>query len=527
MHLPLDHLISMHDSLLVGLSILLCVFASATAMSLAARARANSGLAAALWTVGAALAFGCAIWGTHFVSMLAFNPGFPVAYNVWITLLSVLVSIAVSGVALVLALRPNTKRLDMPTFGGCVMGMGIAVTHFIGAGAVEGPATLQWNTAGVVCAVLAGMGLSAIAFRMALRPSSLRRYAGSTFIFAAGVLVTHFIGMSAETFNYDPSLPIPADAESSHVLLAMAVAATVARIIALGLVGVLIDKRLEQRNEGEALRLRENIAELEATRSDLEQVSNKLRVALATAAAASEAKSEFLASMSHELRTPLNAIIGFSEVMGAETFGPLGSQRYKDYATDIHDSGMHLLALINDILDLSRLDAGALTLHEEDFDLHDVIVQALRMVARQAKGSGISLIEELPASLPPVHADERRIKQVLINLLVNAIKFTPRNGSITVKAWQHDQGLSIAVTDTGIGIAPEHIAKALEPFSQIDASVARKHGGAGLGLPLSSQLMQVHGGSLKLESIPQVGTTVTITLPEFRLLKPGARCAAE
>jgi signal transduction histidine kinase len=229
--------------------------------------------------------------------------------------------------------------------------------------------------------------------------------------------------------------------------------------------------------------------------------------------------------MSHELRTPLNAVIGFSEMMTTEAFGPLGNKRYLEYSKDIHGSGVHLLALINDILDLSRIDAGEGQLDEEEFDLHEVIDASLKLVSHQAGAARIALDSACETGLPFVRADKRRLKQALINLLANAVKFTPANGKVTVRAFVRQGGIAITVTDTGIGIAPKDIARALEKFGQVDSSLARKYEGAGLGLPLAKQFMELHGGTLTLESTLDVGTTVTITLPGSRIV--GSRRAAD
>ena len=263
--------------------------------------------------------------------------------------------------------------------------------------------------------------------------------------------------------------------------------------------------------------MREHIAALEETQKKLKQTSNELTRALNTAAEANQAKSAFLASMSHELRTPLNAIIGFSDTMVMEVFGPL-DERYRGYAGDIHHSGEHLLALINDVLDLSRLDAGHADLKEEDFDPAELIAEALRMMTGQAGKAQIALTTHVAHGLPWLKADKRRIKQVLINLVSNALKFTPPGGTVDVAARLTAAGdLAIAVSDSGIGIAPEDIPKVMERFGQVDSPMARKHEGTGLGLPLSRQLAQLHGGDLVLESVVDQGTTVTVTLPKARL----------
>jgi signal transduction histidine kinase len=222
--------------------------------------------------------------------------------------------------------------------------------------------------------------------------------------------------------------------------------------------------------------------------------------------------------MSHELRTPLNAVIGFSEMLGGEIYGPLGHARYKEYVEDIRTSGVHLLALINDLLDLSRLDAGQLELTEEDVDLAEVVAEALKIVRPRAQNANIRLFEAIDAPELAVRGDRRRIRQVLINLLANAVKFTPEKGTVRVTICRRGDEPAIVVADTGIGIAKDDIPKAFERFHQIDSSRARKFEGAGLGLPLSKELMELHGGRLEMESTLQVGTTVTMLFPRARMV---------
>ena len=245
----------------------------------------------------------------------------------------------------------------------------------------------------------------------------------------------------------------------------------------------------------------------------------RLTAALDAAAAASKAKSQFLATMSHELRTPLNAVIGFSEIMQSEVFGPLGHERYREYAGDIRNSGAHLLSLINDILDLSRLDAAQSTLEEDDLDLAQIICEDVRMVRGQAEANRVEIHEHIEAGLPHVKGDRRRIRQVLINLLSNAIKFTPAKGHIAVSAMRQGDEIAVAIADTGIGIAPEDIPKAFERFGQVDGRLSRRYEGMGLGLSLAKQLMELHGGRLELDSTPGKGTIVTFTFPAQRIVE--------
>jgi PAS domain S-box-containing protein len=249
----------------------------------------------------------------------------------------------------------------------------------------------------------------------------------------------------------------------------------------------------------------------------------KLRTAMERAEAASRAKSEFLANMSHELRTPLNAIIGFSEVMRGELFGAFGNSRYLEYAADIHDSGMHLLTMINDILDLSRAEAGELTLNDQEVDLRIAALAAARLVRDRAAAAALTVSVELEEDLPRLRADERMVKQMLINLLSNAVKFTPDAGRITVTArLEANGGLALMVRDTGVGMAPEDIPVALTPFRQIESLLTRKHGGTGLGLPLVKSLVELHGGKLGIESQPGTGTAVTLRFPPARVVPAAA-----
>ena len=243
-----------------------------------------------------------------------------------------------------------------------------------------------------------------------------------------------------------------------------------------------------------------------------------LREARDQATAASRSKSEFLANMSHELRTPLNAIIGFSEALERELFGPVGNPRYREYAEDIHNSGVHLLSLINDILDLSKIEAGHFKLHEDETELSHVVESAMRIVRHRAQQANIDLDCALPHPSPVIVADERALKQVLINLVSNAVKFSPDGGGISVTGQITAECLRISVTDRGCGISEDDIPRALTPFTQLDGSLSRQHEGTGLGLPLAKHLTELHGGALSIESEVGAGTTVHVDLPLSRVV---------
>jgi PAS domain S-box-containing protein len=232
---------------------------------------------------------------------------------------------------------------------------------------------------------------------------------------------------------------------------------------------------------------------------------------------ANRAKSQFLANMSHELRTPLNAIIGFSDIICDQLFGPIGSQKYLEYAHDIWDSGTHLLGIVNSILDTSKIEAGSFELHDEPCDVADLIESSLRMVADRAQQAGVTLEPRVAPGLRAITADERVCKQILLNLLSNAVKFTPAHGRVAATAEEApDGGLLIKVVDNGIGIGADHLSQVFDRFNQVDGSYARQHGGTGLGLHLTKKLVELHGGTIRLDSELGMGTTVSVTLPAWR-----------
>ncbi len=252
----------------------------------------------------------------------------------------------------------------------------------------------------------------------------------------------------------------------------------------------------------------------------LQASEEALSRALKSETSANSAKSDFLALMSHELRTPLNAIIGFSEVLGTEMLGPLGHPRYREYANDVHGAGRHLLALINDILDLSKAAAGKFELECEEIVAADVINECLRLTRGKALEGGLRLACDLAPGLPNLIVDRLRFKQVLLNLCSNAIKFTPPGGHVHVMADQEEDGnFVLTVRDTGIGMSPEQIPVALEPFRQIASPFARHKEGTGLGLALVKSLVECHDGLMEIESALTKGTTVRIILPPERTVR--------
>ena len=268
-----------------------------------------------------------------------------------------------------------------------------------------------------------------------------------------------------------------------------------------------------------ALAMLEFRAQKDALIAELEEEKSISDEARRRAEAANKAKSRFLATMSHELRTPLNAIMGFSEVMKAEILGPMSNPTYKDYAGNIHDSGRHLLNLINEILDLSRIEAGRYELHEEPLRLCDVAEDCHRLLKLRAESKGLSIVEEFDVDMPQVWADQRAIRQICLNLMSNALKFTPKGGRITVTcASTEDGGQLLSVRDTGPGIPKDELPKVMQAFGQGSLAHQTAEGGTGLGLPIVKNLVELHGGRFDLHSELRKGTEGVIYLPRARVL---------
>ena len=266
------------------------------------------------------------------------------------------------------------------------------------------------------------------------------------------------------------------------------------------------------------------IREIKDSRRALRKMTEQLAWAVNNAEHANEAKSHFLANMSHELRTPLNAIIGFSDIIRNQRFGETGNPRYREYAKDINDSGIHLLGIINDILDLAKIEAGHANIQEQvEFEITPAIDSAVRMVSTLAERRGVDLaVVSCPETIR-LTGVERMIRQVLVNVLSNAVKFTEEGGSVTVVTEYRAGGsFRISVMDTGIGMTPDEVKIALTPFGQADNTLTRKHEGTGLGLPLATAMMEMHDGKLLVKSKPGRGTTITLVFRDKRVtVAPG------
>jgi two-component system cell cycle sensor histidine kinase PleC len=257
--------------------------------------------------------------------------------------------------------------------------------------------------------------------------------------------------------------------------------------------------------------LRQSRQKLEMQAQQMVELAEKYAEEKDRAEEANRTKSEFLANISHELRTPLNAVIGFSEIMQSGMFGPLGSSKYLEYCQDIHDSGTYLLGVINDVLDMSRIEAGRMKLDLEDLILDGLVDESIRVVRTQAETQHIDVVSKVGRNLR-IRGDRRALKQIMLNLLSNAVKFTPAGGRITVRARATGRAVTFSVADTGIGIPKEALGKLGRPFEQVENQFTKSHRGSGLGLAITASLVSLHGGAIRIRSREGHGTIVSVRL---------------
>ncbi len=517
-----------HDPWLVALSYLTAAFGSFVALDMIERLRSTSGQARLTWHAGAAAALGGGIWSMHFIGMLAFRAPVPLSYDPAITAASLVIAVAFVAAGIEVVRRgaiASTRILS----AGSLVGLGVAAMHYVGMAAVELPGSVAydplWFSASVAIAVAAASAALLLAFTL----RDARQRVAAALVMAVAICGMHYTGMAATVILLDPSTelgdPMP------QVPLATAVAAVTYALLVLALVAVFADRRLTAAANREAERLRainraleqeveERLRiedELMAARDGLEQrVSERTRDlddARARAEAASRAKSDFLANMSHELRTPLNAILGFAQLLEFNSAREPLTTKQGRAVEQIAKSGRHLLRLIDEVLDLARVEAGRLSMSVEAVDVGGVIDEVVSTLQPVAEAAEVTIHVRGATDVPSILADRTRLTQVLSNLVSNAIKYNRRGGAVHVETQRNRDGLAeVSVRDTGMGIPVDRLAELFQPFNRL----GREHGpieGTGIGLTITNRLVEAMEGRIEVDSTPGVGSIFRVSLP--------------
>lgn len=617
-----DHLSGHHDLGLVLLSFAVAVLASYTALDIGGRIRESRGGMRGIWLAAGATAMGGGIWSMHFIAMLAFSMPVPIGYDLATTIASLLVAIAVTGIALFIVTRGS---LDFRRIlaAGAFMGLGVAAMHYVGMSAMRMSAQVHYEPGLFAASIAIAVVAASAALWLALTVEAWWHKVASALIMGVAISGMHFTGMAAARYVPSEIEPTGTALTLPPHLMALGIATAAFYVLCLGLLSAIADRRLSAtaaagesalrrsrrrhtslvRNGSDVIAILDDrgsftycsvsvqrilgysvtdlvgrrlidflqaddaerfadffarVVQSEGAQSEEVEVRHaddrwltcevicnnlkhdqaiegivvnlrditerkramdELRAAKALAEQGSRIKSEFLAAMSHELRTPLNAVIGFSEVIKNGMLGNEAGPRCIDYAKHINESATHLLRVINNILDLSKLESGQIKLTEECFSLSGIVTNSMQAHAQQAADADLTVTVSLPPSPPGLRGDKRRLEQALSSLFSNAVKFSRPGGRIEIHAQVDGNGwLEISVSDQGIGIAPEDVAVALEPFRQLDARLNRRYEGTGLGLPLSKRLIELHGGELRIDSTPGQGTRVSLHLPGERIV---------
>lgn len=491
---------------LVLVSILVAIFASYTALSLAERVKKSHGLSARLWISGGALAMGTGIWAMHFVGMLAFRLPIPIGYDISITLLSLILPITVSGMALWQFSLPN-PRISNLAISAVLMGIGINAMHYTGMAAMKMEPGIIYDpllfAASVAIAIVASAGALWIGFKLRdnMRQAWLLRI-GAAVVMGFAIVGMHYTGMAAASFPLGSVCTAASSGVSQDALAILVIIATVG-VLTIALMASIYDARLESGSR--------NLAQSQATADERQRLLVLEREARNQAERMSELKDEFLATLSHELRTPLNAILGWAQIL---------QRGVKDEATlrkglDTIERNAHAQAqLIEDLLDMSKIISGKVRLEMKSIDPVNFIEAAMETVRPAALVKNIRMEKTLDTDTGPIYGDPNRLQQVMWNLLSNAVKFTPHGGTVQLQMQKHGQAIRIRVSDTGIGISPDFLPYVFDRFRQADASTTRRYGGLGLGLSIARQLVELQGGSIHVDSAGEnKGSTFTIHLP--------------
>jgi signal transduction histidine kinase/CheY-like chemotaxis protein len=495
-----------YDTPLVLVSIFVAIVASYAALSLAGRVSESRGRAMLAWIVGGAIAMGSGIWAMHFVGMLAFRLPIPIAFDLSLTVASLLLPIAASGLVLWQVSRAELgwKRLGV---SAVLMGIGINAMHYTGMAAMRMEPGIVYDPRLFALSVAIAIAASGLALWIAFHlrhnvPHVWLPRIGAAVVMGAAIVGMHYTGMAAASFPLD-SVCTAASRGVNQDGLATLVVIAISGVLGFALLASQFDARLEA--NARVLQISQ------ATAAERQDLLMRERAARDEAERLSALKDEFLATLSHELRTPLNAVLGWAAMLQR---GVKDEETFRRGLETIERNARAQGQLIDDLLDMSRIISGTLRLDVQLIEPDKVIEAALGTVHPAAVAKRIDLRVDVPRGIGTVLGDPGRLQQVMWNLLSNAVKFTPTGGTVQVMLDLDGQDVAIRVADSGIGISPEFLPHVFDRFRQQDASITRKHGGLGLGLSIARQLVELHGGTIGVSSPgANAGTTFTLRLP--------------
>lgn len=512
MLLPNQVLLATSDPRLIVLSVLIAVIGSYSALDISEQIALAQSKSRRWWLIGSGLTLGITVWAMHFTAILAHKLPIPVGYDFKIILISLLLTILASGVGFFFVTRqPLLQFMPLLASSVCV-GVGIIGMHFTAMSSLQLAAKASYDLKLSVLSGVVAIAPTLLALWLTFGrrvesniPESVRKL-GSAVIMGIAICGMHYIAMSGVSFRTTLLMQSKYSIVDNK-LLAVVLSIAALLILTLALLASFFGRRLSVELAVTAI-MRQNEIRLEQL---VKQRTEELEAQRLIAEAANQAKTEFLSNMSHELRTPLTSIIGLSSVLKKQIFGSLNDKQ-EQYVNIISTCGYQLLDLINDLLDLAKIEAGREELNLETLEIKEICQYCLSLMRQQAINRGVQLELVIEPDLVTCIADNRRIKQILLNLLSNAIKFTD-SGSITLSVNQGLGYLQFAVIDTGIGISQEGLETLFQAFRQLDSQTNRKYKGTGLGLALTKNLAQLHGGDITVESELGRGSCFTFILP--------------